>query len=166
MLTAVFAVSLTTGPALAAPPCVRRITIALADPDGDFNGISHSGAYLTVLNRGQLACRLRGLPTVGLEDVKGGIIAAKREAPPFMHPEPVIPAVTLAPGATAKAELRWVSGDVYDGHNCATPARVTMTFDGHTVATAWPGGDICGPAGKPLPFTQSALARVTRPLPK
>ena len=63
----------------------------------------------------------------------------------------------LAPGAEAKAELRWVSGDVYDGHNCATPARVTVKSGALVLTRPWPGGEICGPAGKPLPFTQTAL---------
>jgi hypothetical protein len=159
MLNALIALAMSASPADAAVtrPCARSIAIGLADPNGEFDGMSHSGAYLTVRNRGRRACRLPGLPTVGLFDAGGAPIAAAREAPPFMHPGPVIPAVSLPPGGAAKAELRWVSGDVYEGHNCAAPARVTVTYGAHRVTAPWPGGEICGPAGAALPFTQTAL---------
>ena len=84
MLMTLIALTVAAGPA---PACARHLAIALANPNGDFDGMSHSGAHLTVRNRGPRACRLPGLPTIGLADANGVAISAAREAPRFMHPD-------------------------------------------------------------------------------
>lgn len=160
MLTTLIALAMASAPTPAAripDMCSHRIEVSLANPNGDFNGMSHSGVYLTLRNHGARACRLPGLPTVRLLDARSMPISAAREAPVGMHPGPVIIPVTLAPGDKATADLRWVSGDVYDGHNCSTPTRVTVEIGARKVSAAWPGGEICGPASKPLPFEQTPL---------
>ena len=65
--------------------------------------------------------------------------------------------VALAPGAEATAALHWVSGDVFGGHHCVTPARIVIGEGPGAPAETWRFGPLCGQAGKPIVFRQRVL---------
>lgn len=155
-LLAGLALAATAAPARgAAPPaCAAEISVGFDGENGAFDGMSHSGVLLVLRNTGTAACRLPGLPALSFEDAAGKPLAIARQAPPGMHPGPVVVPVGVAAGAEATAPLRWVSGDVYDGGRCLRPARVTVALGGVASTMAWPAGPLCGPPGKPIPFEQ------------
>jgi len=152
--------------ATAAPLCPpRSLTITTDAADGDFNGMQHSGTYLVVTNRGRVACRVEGLPQVTLLDARGRALPAKRNVPVGMHPGPVVVPVTLAPGASARTGLRWVSGPVFDRNQTYTATRARVRIDGGTIAIAL-RATLNGEAGKPVGFDQPPLAPTPRPQPR
>lgn len=139
------------------PACAPRDVAVTTDArDGDFNGMSHSGTYLVVRNRGGHACTLPGLPRVTLRDARGRAIPAVRQAPAGMHPGPMVRPVTLAPGDARATGLRWVSGPVYDRNRCYDAASVAMAVGGGSAAGRL-AGHLCGEAGKPVTFEQQVL---------
>jgi hypothetical protein len=127
--------------------------------DGDFNGMSHSGTYLVVRNKGQRTCTLPGLPTIGFRDASGRAVPAMRQAPAGMRPGPVVLASTLRPGAALATGLRWVSGPVHARSRCHDVVAVTMSV-GRSAIRAPLRGHLCGEAGRPVGFDQPALGRL------
>lgn len=149
----------------AVPPCTpAMVSLSVDASEGDFNGMSHSGTWLVVANRGSEACTLIGLPTVVMKDAKGLVLPVKRQAPVGMHPGPVVVPVRLEPGATARMSLRWVSGDVYDQGRCVDASAVEVTF-GKLVLRTGLQGHLCGEGASPIPFEQSPLSRTGGPVP-
>lgn len=146
-------------PALAAqlPACgPNQISWGLDGEGGQFDGMSQSGTLLVARNLGPGPCRLEALPALRFEDTAGRTLAAARRSPPGMHPGPVLLPVALAPDAEATATLHWVQGDVYDGHNCIRPTRLTVIAAGGRGRAPF-AGQMCGPEGKPIPFDQPPL---------
>jgi hypothetical protein len=119
------------------------VALSFDGADGDFNGMSHSGTYLVLTNKGSHACRVPRHPEITLLDGKGTAIPAKVNVPPGMHPGPVMTSVLLAPGAAARSGLRWVSGEVYDHNTCADIAKATVRLDSGEIAAPLQG-HICG----------------------
>lgn len=149
----------------AVPPCTpAMVTLAVDASDGDFNGMSHSGTWLVVANRGSQACTLIGLPMVAMKDAKGAMLPVARKAPVGMHPGPVVVPVRLEPGATARMSLRWVSGEVYDNSQCVDAAKVEVTFGKLVLGTALQG-HLCGEHAATIPFEQSPLSHTGAPVP-
>lgn len=152
--------------AAAAPPCLpRSLAITTDAADGDFNGMQHSGTYLVVTNRSRVACRVEGLPQVTLLDARGRALPAKRNAPVGMHPGPVVVPVTLAPGASARTGLRWVSGPVYEHNRPYTAVRASVRIGGGTIRVPL-RATLNGEAGKPVGFDQPPLTPTPRPAPR
>ncbi len=153
------AIQFTAGPqpgsAMALPPCGRALSVSIDRGDGAFDGMSQSGGWLVVRNQASRACKVEALPRVEFE-AHGRALPAVRSAPVGMHPGPVMLPVALAPGATATTALRWVSSDVYDGHNCINPARIVIHINGMTFRRPF-SGMICGAAGAPVSFKQPPL---------
>lgn len=143
------------------PACTAEmITLATDDRGGDLNGMSHAGTYLVLTNKSGQACTLLGLPSVSMKDAKGLVLPVKRQAPVGMHPGPVVVPLRLEPGASARASLRWVSGDVYDNGRCVDAARVEVRMGNQVLATGMTG-HLCGESGQPVAFEQSPLTRNT-----
>jgi len=119
-----------TGDSAPAPTACRAEDLAVRTDagDGEFNGMSHGGTRLIVRNTGHTPCLLPGLPTVVFLDASGAEQPTLRNAPPGMHPGPIVLPVRVAPGAEAVTILRWISGEVYDRSRCFTSARVRVRF--------------------------------------
>jgi hypothetical protein len=141
----------------ALPPCDGGLLMRLDGEDGAFNGMSHSGALLVIRNLGPAPCRLPGLPRLKVQDAGGRDLPIVRQAPPGMHPGPMVLPVGVAPDAEVTAPLRWVSGPVYDRSRCLTPDRIVVSLGARLMTAPWPGGPICGRAGAPVTFEQPVL---------
>lgn len=135
---------------LTTPPCTPAHIIIVADgANGDFTGMSHGGTWLFLRNGGARACRLPALPLVRLLDRRG------RSLPAIRRPAPTGTPVIVAAGHRVRLSLRWVSGPVYDHSRCLTATRVTVAG-----ATGRLTARLCGPAGAPIRFEQTAIAPI------
>lgn len=144
------------------PPCSAQMVSVTTDAaDGDFNGMSHGGTYLVLTNTSGQACTVQGLPTVSMKDAKGVLLPVARQAPVGMHPGPVVVPLRLEAGASARASLRWVAGEVYDRSRCVDPARVELRIGNQIAGTGF-RGHLCGEDGKPVTFEQSPLASIQK----
>ena len=142
----------------AAAPCPAAVVTLRAGGDaGDFNGMSHSGTYLTIGNHGRRTCTVPGLPVVVLRDRAGRALPIVRRAPVGMHPGPVVVPVRVAAGASVRTGIRWVSGAVYDRSRCYDVASVAVTIGGRRL-TAPLAAHVCGESGKAATFDQAVLA--------
>ena len=159
--------AVTTSPA-AAPNLVQKstaqskgctaaeLTLSFDGADGDFNGMSHSGTYLILTNKGSRSCSVPRRPELTFLDAKGSAIDAKANVPPGMHPGPVMVPLKLAPAASAQSGLRWVSGEVYDHSACADVAKTTVKLDAGEVSAPMPA-HLCGEAGAAIRFDEPWL---------
>lgn len=139
------------------PACqASQISIAFDGENGNFSGMSHDGTLLVVRNIGVSACRVPALPELRFEDAAHRALSIVRQVPKGMHPGPALLPVGIAPGAEATAELRWVSGDVYDGHHCVTTATAIVQIGTDTYQQAF-SGQFCSAANTPATFTQTWL---------
>jgi hypothetical protein len=138
----------------ALPPCrPAQLRLTADNPDGEFDGMSHSGVALSIRNVGR-ACTLPALPLVSMLDARGRVLAAVRQPPPGMHPGPVMVPVRLAAGPRAAIDLRWVSGPVFDRSRSVSAQSVTVRI-GAGLLRAPLGATLYGPAGRPVTFDQS-----------
>ena len=145
--------------AAALPACSpAQLRASTGGDAGEFNGMSHSGTYLTLRNTGRRACGVPGLPAVTFRDRAGRVLPATRRAPVGMHPGPAVVPVTIPAGGTVRTGLRWVSGPVYDRNRCADAARVSAGVGGRQVSTPI-RAHLCGEAGQPIGFEQAVLQR-------
>jgi membrane-bound inhibitor of C-type lysozyme len=135
------------GTAMACAP--SQLELRLAN-DGRFNGMSHSGTLLIVRNTGATACPLAALPTVKFADRQRqtlAIVASPSEAG-------VLAPLALPPKSTATSEMRWVSGNVYAGGHCESPATIAVAAGPASVAAPFEG-QLCGAAGKPPTYVMT-----------
>lgn len=152
--------------AAATPMCAPRDLSATTDAaDADFNGMQHSGTYLVVANKGRRACRIEGLPKLTLLDARGRPLPARRNMPVGMHPGPVVMPVTLAPGASARTGIRWISGPVFEHNRTLTATRATLRVNDGTIRLPFHAA-INAEAGKPGGFDQPPLQPTPRPAPR
>ena len=141
----------------ALPVCsAAQIAITFDGENGTFAGMSHAGTLLVVRNIGTSACRMPALLELRFEDAAHHPLAIVRQIPKGMHPGPAVPPVSIAPGAEATAELRWVSGDVHDGHQCVTTAVATVQIGAETYRQAF-SGRFCSDVNTPATSTQAWL---------
>ena len=155
---------LLAAPAVAMPlpvclPAHLRLTTDSAD--GDFNGMSHSGIRLRIVNRGA-ACLLPALPHVALRDGRGRLLPAQRRVPPGMHPGPVMIPRPLASGQSATIDLRWVSGPVFPASRSLRAARVTVGIGGGALRAPLKAV-LYGEAGQTVTFDQTAASTAPTP---
>ncbi|WP_323989077.1 DUF4232 domain-containing protein [Nguyenibacter sp. L1] len=135
---------------------VSQLSLGFDDEGGAFNGMSQSGTLLVLRNIGIAPCQVRALPHLHFEDADGHAVDAVRRAPPGMHPGPVLSSVQVMPDAELTARLHWVSGDVYDGHHCISPATAVLDLPGGALRQAF-GRHMCAPAGSAQFFDQAPL---------
>lgn len=141
----------------ALPACeAEQITLSFDGEDGDFDGMSHAGTLMVLRNIGAAACRVPGLPRLSFTGRDGATLPIAFRPPAGMHPGPVVLPVGIAPGAEVTAKLRWVSGDVYEGGRCLSPAAVTLSIGPARIGSAFVG-TLCGPAKGPVRFEQTWL---------
>ena len=132
-----------------APPCPPvHLAIVADDGGGAFTGMSHAGTYLTLRNTGARACSLPAAPLVRLLDGRGRPLPTIRRGPAG----PSGARVTIEAGGRVRLSLRWVSGPVYEHNRCLTAKRITVAAAGARIAAR-----LCGPAGAPIGFDQTAL---------
>ncbi len=124
---------------------------------GSFDGMSQSGVLLVLRNSGSADCLMPGLPKLRFDDAAGHRLDVLREPPPGMHPGPVVTPLVLSPGAAAAAALAWVSGDVYGGHHCVTPAEVVIGEGPDAPTALWRSGQLRGEPGRAISFRQAVL---------
>jgi hypothetical protein len=139
------------------PDCtINQLSLTFDDENGNFDGMSHSGRLLVLRNYGDHACKTSALPILRFEDAAHRPLALVRRTPLGMHPGPVVIPVGLAPGAEATARMRWVSGNVYDGHHCLTAASVSLQLGTETLTKAL-HVTICGPMQTSVTYDQEWL---------
>jgi hypothetical protein len=135
------------------------LSIAVDDENGNFDGMSHSGTLLVLRNLGPETCSIPARPRVDFEDGKQRSLGITVQAPMGMHPGPVILPVAVPVGAEVTSELRWVSGDVYDGHNCVSPAFLAVTVGTDVLRVNLLRRTLCGPPGRPPSFAMTPFKR-------
>ncbi len=150
------AAQLQTSTAQSTACTAAEIALTFDGADGDFNGMSHSGTYLILTNKGARACGVPRRPEITFLDGKGTAIPAKVTVPPGMHPGPVMTPVLLAPGVSARSGLRWVSGEVYDHSTCADVAKAIVKLDSGEVSAPLQG-HMCGDAAMGIRFDEPWL---------
>lgn len=140
------------------PAACTALDIALSfdTADGEFNGMSHSGAYLVLTNIGLRTCTVPRRPQITWLDITNTTINAKPDTPKGMHPGPVLTPISLAPGKSARSALRWVSGEVYDHNTCANIAKGTVRLDKGEVSAPLQSR-ICGDANVGLRYDEPWL---------
>ncbi len=144
--------------ALPASCSASQLSLGLDQEGGSFDGMSHSGTLLVVRNLGPQDCSVAALPGLAFEDAQHHPVHVSLQAPSGMHPGPVILPVVIPAGAEVTGEMRWVSGDVYDGHNCVSPAYMTVPVGAASLSVQF-NGTLCGPAGPPPTYTMTPLQR-------
>jgi hypothetical protein len=144
--------------ALPASCSASQLSLGLDQQGGYFDGMSHSGTLLVLRNLGPQACSVSAQPTLAFEDAQHQPLHVSMQTPAGMHPGPVILPVVVPVGAEVTSQMRWVSGDVYDGHNCVSPAYVTIPIGAGNLSVQF-NGTLCGPAGPPPTYTMTPLQR-------
>jgi hypothetical protein len=138
-------------------PCsASELKLTFDGRDGEFTGMSHDGSVLILRNTGSRSCTVPKRPQLTFTDVAGKPVFLTVRVPLGMHPGPVLVPVALAPGAAAQGTMRWVMGDVYDGHNCVAPAHALLAVEGGALTQDF-RANVCGPAGKPPTYEQEFL---------
>jgi len=135
-----------------------QLDFSLDDGNGRFNGMSHSGTTLVLLNTGTSACTIAAQPLPAFTDAnRQRLNIAAQDLPDSRRASTPI---TLAPGASVSSDMRWVSGDVYDHGHCESPAIVTLAIGKQTVAADFTG-HLCGPGGQPAIYTLTPFKPAT-----
>jgi hypothetical protein len=138
------------------PSCsASQLSVGLDQENGYFDGMSHSGTLLVLRNLGPQACSVPAQPTLAFEDAQHHPVRVSLQAATGMHPAPT---VVIPVEAEVTSQMRWVSGDVYDGHNCVSPAYVTIPIGSDNLSTQF-NGTLCGPPGPPPTYTMTPLQR-------
>jgi hypothetical protein len=151
-------VAANTQPPLPVSCSASQLSLGLDAEGGYFDGMSHSGTLLVLRNLGPQTCSVPAQPTLVIEDAQHHPVRVSRQTPAGMHPGPVILPVAIPVEAEVTSQMRWVSGDVYDGHNCVFPALVTIPLGADTLSVPF-NGSLCGPAGPPPTYTMTPLQR-------
>ncbi|CAM3427356.1 DUF4232 domain-containing protein [Bordetella sputigena] len=151
--------ALSIGTAHAEPACdPGQLSFAIDREDGQFDGMSHSGALLVLRNLGTTVCTVPARPELGFLDAGRQPLGVSRQQPPGMHPGPVIPPVAVPPGAELTGEARWVSSDAFDANNCVATAFITLAIGPRTFVAPL-RTQLCGPAGKQPSYSVTLLRR-------
>ncbi|WP_166669739.1 MliC family protein [Rhodanobacter sp. TND4FH1] len=135
-----------------------QLSLRLDGKDGEFNGMSHSGTMLIVRNNGATSCTIPALPVPRFVDANGQSLEIVAHAAIPAVPE--LPPLVLAPGASVESEMRWISGNVYDGGHCESPAQIALPLATEKISSAFTG-HLCGAAGSASTYTLKPF----RPMP-
>ncbi|AOW45742.1 DUF4232 domain-containing protein [Acetobacter ascendens] len=136
------------------------LSVHFDNGQGEFDGMSHSGAWVVLSNHSATRCAVPALPVVRLEDTQAHVLATGKPAQPAPNQQP--DQTILKPHAQWRASMYWVSGNVYDGGQCVSPNRVVLKFPLGDVHVNFPARTLCGPAQTPLTFEQGQLQPVPR----
>lgn len=138
------------GAALKSIPCTaRNVVLSPGKDNGDFNGMSHSGTYLTLTNKSRNACSIPGVPQLTFLDANGPVTTtADLPGARFMHPGPAVPPIVLQPKQSVTTGARWVSGPVFQDNLCYKLTGVTLGLasDGGSMTPLV--GTMCGERSK------------------
>ncbi len=113
------------------PACQQhQLSLATDGEDGYFNGMSHSGFLVVVRNTGPGPCRITPIANITFADSSGKDLLppTAHQGPPGMHPGPVVVSVVLPEKAELTAELRWISGNLFDHGVCIAPTHLQVSF--------------------------------------
>lgn len=138
-----------------------QMSIATDGKNGDFDGMSHSGALLVLRNISETACQVEAIPRITFANSKGTLeAAAELPGTRFMHPGPVVLPITVEAGAEVTSTLRWVSGEVFDKSVCIDPTKLSVEMNGKAQTTVF-AGHMCGnkPKGVVYQMTRFATGR-------
>ncbi len=141
--------------ALPASCSASQLSLGLDQEGGNFDGMSHSGTLLVLRSLGPQACSVPAQPTLAFEDAQHRHLRVSLQTPASAHPGPP---VVIPVGAEVTSQMRWVSADVYDGHNCVSPAYMTIPIGAGSLSVQF-NGTLCGPAGQPPTYTMTPLQR-------
>lgn len=149
----------------AKPSACTALDIALSfdTADGEFNGMSHSGAYLVLTNIGLRTCTVPRRPQITWLGITNATLNAQPDTPKGMHPGPVLTSIALAPGKSARSALRWVSGEVYDHNTCANIAKGTVKLEKGEVSAPLQSR-MCGDATVGLRYEEPWLQPEEQPV--
>jgi hypothetical protein len=129
-------------------PCTARDVVLKPSKSEDFNGMSHSGTYLTLTNKSRNACSIPGLPQLTFLDANGPVkTEADLPGAKFMHPGPVVLPIVLQPKQSVTTSARWVSGQVFQDNLCYKLTGVTVSLREGAAMTAL-AGQMCGERSK------------------
>lgn len=136
------------------------LSVHFDNGQGEFDGMSHSGAWVVLTNRSATRCAVPALPVVQFKDAQDHVLAIGKPAQlsPNQQPSQKI----LKPYAQWRASMYWVSGNVYDGGQCVSPNHAVLKFPLGDVHVNFPARTLCGPAQTPLTFEQGQLQPVPR----
>jgi hypothetical protein len=140
--------------ALPASCSASQLSLGLDQEGGYFDGMSHSGTLLVLRNLGPQDCKVSAQPTLAFEDTQHHPLHVSLQSAGMQPGPPVV----IPVGAEVTGQMRWVSGDVYDGHNCVSPAYVTIPIGTGNLSVQF-NGTLCGPAGPPPTYTMTPLRR-------
>jgi hypothetical protein len=141
--------------ALPASCSASQLSLGLDQEGGYFDGMSHSGTLFVLRNLGAEDCKVSAQPTPAFEDAQHHPLHVSLQPAAGMQPGPP---VVIPVGAEVTSQMRWVSGDVYDGHNCVSPAYMTIPIGTGSLSVQF-NGTLCGPAGPPPTYTMTPLER-------
>ncbi len=136
------------------------LSVHFDNGQGEFDGMSHSGAWVVLTNHSATRCAVPAVPVVQLEDTQAHVLATGKPAQLSSNQQPS--QKTLKPHAQWRASMYWVSGDVYDGGQCVSPERAVLKFPLGDMRVNFPARTLCGPAQMPLTFEQGQLQRAPR----
>lgn len=136
-----------------------HLTAGLDGRNGEFDGMSQSGALLVLRNTGHTACTLPPLSALTFEGTDQQPLAVERRIPRGMYPGPVLLPVVVAPGQKVASRLHWVASDAFDAGNCVSPAYVSLVMKGRMLRVPF-DHMMCAAAGDTAYFDQTPLGMV------
>jgi hypothetical protein len=142
---------------------VGDLRLSFDGKDGEFTGMSHDGALLTLKNIGKQACTVPRRPALVFTDADGRPIPLHAHVPVGMHPGPVMVPVTVAPGASAQGTMRWVVGPVYDTNTCVDTAKASLTVRDGDLSVPFKA-HVCGPSPGRLEYEQEFMKPMALPV--
>ncbi|QCE33203.1 DUF4232 domain-containing protein [Acetobacteraceae bacterium] len=115
-------------------PCKAEVlNVELNHGDGEFSGMSHDGAELTLMNVGSKTCSVPARPEMSFLSHRKKHLPITVQNIKGFHPGPVIAPVVLQHGVKAKTNLRWVSCKVFDKNICYKPYFMAVKIQGEEV---------------------------------
>ncbi len=138
----------------ALPPCqAPQLSLTLDDHQRGVDDQARNGIRLVLRNRSVTGCRIRGLPTVGFRDAGGHVLPIERQAPPGMHPGPVVLPAAVPAGGVVEASLEWTLDGVLTGGHCYSPATIEIAIGEQAITRPF-HSRLCASPGLPAMFMQ------------
>lgn len=138
--------------AAATPACKPQdLRMSLDGRDGDFNGMSHAGTALVILNMHR-ACSLPGMLPIEFHDARGMKLPVQIRNAAGARPA----GMRLERGHRAQMTLRWVAGPVYANSRSGKAVDVSIKLGGADLSAPL-HAELYGEAGQPIYVERSAL---------
>ncbi len=142
------------------PLCVSsQLTLTRDDQGGDFNGMQQSGTLLILRNIGPSACSVRPTPNLTLFNRRGKPLPVTAKMPGTRGTKsgPVVPPITIAPGAVIIATMRWVTGPVFEHNVFLRPVSLSLNIEGQEKRIPFKI-NICGERGHAVTYSLTRFA--------